>query len=63
MIEREKDVYVRIGKSGFNNIVLFIGLNEWEVLKMKFWFKDELDKKDKISGKKFDGKKVYFFLL
>lgn len=52
MTEREKDVHVRIGKSGSNNTVLFTGLNEREVLKMKSWFKDELDKKDKTSGKK-----------
>lgn len=59
MTETEKDVHVRIGKSGSNNTVLFTGLNEQEVLKMKSWFKDELDKKDKTSGKKPDGKKVH----
>lgn len=58
MTETVKDVHVRIGKSGSNNIVLFTGLNKQEVLKMKSWFKDELDKKDKTSGKKPDGKKA-----
>lgn len=59
MTETVKDVHVRIGKSGSDNIVLFTGLNKQEVFKMKSWFKDELYKKDKTNGKKSDGKKAH----
>lgn len=41
----EIDIYVRMGKSGLNNIIMLIGKNKYEVCKMKFWFEDELKKK------------------